>query len=321
MIAIDVMGGDYSPQSTLHGALIAARHNIPVALFGPEDVIVNFLAEHEPCWELLPIKVHHAPDLITMDDEPVSAVRRGSKSSLVQAVQSIKNKECEIVISAGNSGALMIASMLILGKHEGIERLPIAGFLPSIKGHVIGLDLGANTECRPQHLVQFAQLGNEYAKNTLGIEYPRIGLLANGHEDSKGSKLGKETFPLLKAMQSINFQGNIEPLSIINHEVDVVVCDGFAGNILLKTMEASYDLFTHLLEKKLNTDEQKPIIAALSNCSPKKQAGALLLGLKGKVVVCHGNSDSNTMYRAIKFAFSLKKEKKEAINVEQRLFF
>lgn len=308
MIAVDIMGGDYSPQAILQGAYLAAQQNIPVALYGPQDVIVEFLSHTNQSWQALPITVVHTSSVIAMDDEPVSAVKKGRDSSLVRAVESVRTGDCTAILSAGNSGALMVAAMLILGRKDGVERVPIAGFLPSLHGKVVGLDLGANTECRPQHLLQFASLGADYAQRQLGIERPRVGLLANGHEDTKGSLLVKDTFALLKQDSTLNFVGNVEPEGIIENRVDVVVCDGFSGNILLKTMESSYDFFMHQLKDGLSNtlpeEEASRVIEVMNQCSPKKEAGALLLGVNGNVVVCHGNSNAATIFRAIKFAFA-----------------
>lgn len=324
MIAVDVMGGDYSPQAIVMGAYLAAQNNVPVVLFGPEDVIASQLFNINQSWQMLPITISHAPDVIAMDDEPVMAVKKGRGTSLVCAVESVRRGVCSAVVSAGNSGALMVASMLILGKQDGVERVPIAGLLPSLHGKVVGLDLGANTECRPQHLYQFAHLGASYAQEHLGIARPRVGLLANGHEDSKGSILVKDTFPLLK-QSSLNFIGNVEPEGIIEKRVDVVVCDGFSGNILLKTLESSYDLFMHLLKRGLSTSEHSAYVGeaegVMSKFSPKDAAGALLLGIKGKAIVCHGNSNGLTMSKAISFAFSLEKKVCDTKKTEKSLNF
>ncbi len=310
MIAIDVMGGDYSPQAILHGAYLAAKNNIPVVLFGPQEMIVNYLSNINQSWQTLPITIYHAASVIAMGEEPVIAVKQGRDTSLVSAVESVRSGLCSAVLSAGNSGALMVASMLILGRKDGVERVPIAGFLPSLHGKMVALDLGANTECRPQHLLQFAMQGAIYAQENLGIEYPRVGLLSNGQEDAKGSTLVKESFKLLKNESSLNFIGNIEPEGVILHRsVDVMVCDGFSGNIFLKTMESTYDAFLQLTKNKvlgaLPAREASEIVNVMNQFSPREQAGALLLGVKGNVVVCHGNSEGPTIFKAIKFAFSL----------------
>lgn len=297
MVAIDVMGGDNAPFVVLQGAVAAARRGIPVQLYGPEELIITWLVANAATWQDLPISVVGSQEVIGMDEEPVFAVRRKPGASLVKAVESVARGMCSATLSAGNSGAMMAASALILGRHAGIERPAIAGYLPSKKGIVLALDLGANTECRPYHLVQFAHLGSTHVREAQGIESPRVGLLSNGHEDAKGSALGKEAFLLLKQDDGINFVGNVEPYHIIEHDVDVVVCDGFSGNILLKTMEAITDLIKHW---------HPEIITDLDGRLTYKQlGGALLLGVKGTSIICHGNADAKTMEQAIMFAWGI----------------
>lgn len=321
MIAVDVMGGDYSPQAILHGAYLAAQQGVPVALFGPEQLISASLTCIDQSWQKLPITLFHSSAVIAMDDEPVAAVKKGLDTSLVKAVESVKKGVCTAALSAGNSGALMVASMMVLGKEEGVDRVPIAGFLPTLKGKVVALDLGANTECRPQHLLQFALQGVMYARENLGIASPKVGLLANGQEDTKGSALVKEAFKLLKDSELFNFVGNVEPEGVVIHRnVDVIICDGFSGNILLKTMESVYDVFINVLQshapEMLTLESNNKVMHAVHQFSPREQAGAVLLGVKGNVVVCHGNSQAPTIAKAIQFAYalpvSLKTSKKTA---------
>ena len=297
MIAIDVMGGDNAPLVVLEGALAAAIKGIPVQLHGPEALITTWLAQHAPAWQNLPISLVPSIDIISMDEEPVFAVRKKPSSSLVAAVASTAKGTTQAALSAGNSGAFMAASALMMGRFDGIERPAIAGYLPTLKGTVLALDLGANTDCRPQHLLQFAHLGHNHATNVMGIVSPRIGLLSNGHEPTKGSQLVKEAHALLKADPTLNFVGNVEPYGIINHDVDVIVCDGFAGNVLLKTMEAISDLII-AWHPALKDDLQQ----RFANHS---LGGALLLGVKGTAIVCHGNADATTLERAITFAWKV----------------
>ncbi len=295
MIAIDVMGGDQAPGVVLEGALAAAKKSVPVILYGPKEMIHHWLSTHDNAWEQYAIVVADADDHIAMDEEPVSAVRKKRSSSLVKAVSSVAAGESIAVLSAGNSGALMAASALIIGRKEGIERPAIAGFLPTTQGNVLALDLGANTECRPYHLFQFAHMGNDYMRHALNLEHPRIGLLSNGHEEGKGSMLVKETHKLLKT-SNLNFIGNIEPYDIFNHKADVVVCDGFSGNVQLKTLEAVCDLVTGWVDPTLKQQ-------LMTKLAHKQLGGALLLGINGNVVVCHGNSDAQVIENAILFAY------------------
>lgn len=298
MIAVDVMGGDNAPGVVLEGALAAAKRSIPVGLYGPADMVNQWLDTHSAGWKILPIQVFDAGDVIDMDEEPVSAVRKKGQSSLVKAVASVAQGSSSAVISAGSSGALMVASTLIIGRVEGVERPAIAGFLPSKKGKVLALDLGANTECKPLYLHNFAQLAHFYLQQTFHINNPRVGLLSNGHEDVKGSVLVKETHTLLRNDKIINFTGNVEPYDIFSHKVDIVVCDGFTGNVLLKTVEGMADFMLGMMSP---LDAQRA-----QNCFEHKiVGGALLLGIKGSVIVCHGGSTAHDIEHALAFAWSV----------------
>ncbi len=294
MIAIDIMGGDHAPEAVLEGALRAAQQSIPLLLSGPQPMIEQWLTQHDSAWRSYDIVIAHAQTCIAMDDEPVAAIRKNPQSSLVVAVTSVAQGRCNAVISAGNSGALMAAALFLIGREQGIDRPAIAGLLPSKNGPVVGLDLGANTECRPQHLQQFAHMGHRYAQIALKCTNPRIGLLSNGHEEGKGSQLVKEAHVLLKH-DSLNFVGNVEPYGIFAGNVDVVVCDGFAGNVLLKTMEA---VSTFIMQAV----GQQAAHMLRDRLSYVKYGGALLLGVKHPVIVCHGASNADAIEHAIIFA-------------------
>ena len=214
-IALDVMGGDSAPMSTLEGALRAARDGISVVLCGPEWYVREKLHGLDARWSTLPIIIRHAPDLIAMAEEPVSAVRSKPHSSLVHACRLAAEGTVTGVVSAGNSGAFMVAAMFLLGREEGVERPAIAALLPSKNAtRVVGLDLGANTECRVCHLEQFAHLGARYAQEMAGISRPRVAVLSNGHEEGKGSRLTKEVLATLK-QSKLNVVGNIEPEGVL----------------------------------------------------------------------------------------------------------
>ena len=298
MIAVDVMGGDNAPSVVLQGAVAAAKKAVPVMLCGPQAFIYGWLSEHEPGWDQYPIHIADAPDIIAMDEEPAFAVRKKPHSSLVKAVASVADGQSSAVLSAGNSGALMAASAFIIGRQEGVERPAIGGFLPTSTGSAFALDLGANTDCRPYHLHAFAHLGSVYMQTTQLLNKPRIGLLSNGQEDAKGSVLTKETFTLLHNDGRLHFIGNVEPYDVFAGRADVVVCDGFTGNVLLKTMEA----FGQLVASWLDPAAGAVIEQRLGH---KTLGGALLLGVKGCVVVCHGNSDGRTIEHAITFAHNV----------------
>lgn len=312
-VAVDAMGGDFAPHAVIEGVLIAARRGVPVVLFGPEKKIVRYLTEQCENWEVLGIKIVQSPDAIGMAEEPVFAVRKKTESSLVMAVQAVAKGQAHAVFSAGNSGALMAASLFILGREEGIERPAIAGLLPTLKGSAIALDLGANVDCRPHFLQQFAEMGNVYAKKLLALESPRVAILSNGAERGKGSTLVKQAALLLEE-SALNFVGNVEPIDIINHCTDVVVCDGFSGNILLKTMEATAVMIKHAIAHDLSisgifrtgdgADKARELLEqALSNLESRfgeaAQSGARLLGVNGVVIVGHGSSHALSVAHAI----------------------
>ena len=311
MVAVDAMGGDFAPIEICKGVLIAARKQVPITLFGPEDILQRILDSQDPLWKSYPITLVHTPEVIEMGEEPAVAVRKKQDSSLVKAVASVKAGICSSVISAGSSGALMAAATLLLGRLPGVERPGIAGFLPTKSGHpVIALDLGACVECKPSYLYQFAHLGVAYAQLMFGIKVARVGLLSNGSEDSKGSPLTKEVFSLLK-ISSLTFVGNIEPADIFDHKVDVLVSDGFSGNVLLKSMEATCLGTLAMVAKQaecLATEEERAIAGKLLKKTEQAllfsdQGGALLLGVQGTVVVAHGNSQAASIARGIRLAY------------------
>jgi phosphate acyltransferase len=303
MIALDVMGGDYAPEQIIIGALRAAKKSNQLILVGPEDIIRANLDKQDPAWQNYPITICHAPSIIGMAEEPVFAVRQKKDSSIVKIIELVKTGRADAAISAGNSGAVMVAASFILGRVDGLERPAIAGLLPTVDGgKFLTLDLGANTDCRPQHLVQFAYFAAGYAKNVLGIQNPRIALLCNGEEDSKGSLVTKEAFKLLKDSK-LNFVGNMEPHDIFHHKTDVVICDGFAGNIFLKTIEGSFDLLTKLVARGIG--HEKGVDAKFCNYVAKTaknsliSGGAALFGVKGNVFICHGNAHADVIEIAI----------------------
>ncbi len=323
MIALDAMGGDNAPHAVIDAALRAAQNGIPILLCGPAAFLEKLLSEKDEAWHTYPLKIRDASEQIDMDEEPVSAVRKKPHSSLVVAVQAVAQGAASHVISAGNSGALVVASSFILGKQEGVDRPAIAGFLPTRTGFSLVLDLGANTEVRAPHLLQFAYLGALFFMGVTGAEKPRVGLLSNGHEDRKGSTLTKEAFELLRNT-SLNFVGNVEPYQIFGkQEVDVVVCDGFSGNILLKTMEASCSMAAEFISSAVesssfSSSEHKDIVfnhyskaltQARGKIDPSRFGGALVLGVNGAAFVCHGSADACAIENAVLLAFNGLKDK------------
>lgn len=289
VVALDAMGGDFAPLMPLRGALRAARNNVAIQLYGPRDALCEQLNELDANWQQYPITLHDAPDTISMEEHPARAVMSKTNSSLVQAVMSLKDGAAAAVVSAGNSGALMVAALLKLGCVPGTERPAIAGFLPTKHGSVLCLDLGANADCKPQYLLEFATLGVAHLQQVCGIERPRVGLLSNGAEPLKGSLLVKAAYELL-ASSDLHFIGNVEPAALIEHTADVVVCDGFSGNILLKSFEAAASLFGSATANQA------------AHAVFEAQGGALLLGVKGTVVVAHGCADDVAIEKAIRLA-------------------
>jgi len=309
MIAVDAMGGDSAPFEIVKGALIAARKGTKVALFGWQREIQHILDELDASWRETGLVIIDTPDLIEMGEEPATAVRKKPTSSLVEAVKSVKDGFADAVISAGNSGALLAAATLILGRHEGVLRPCIVAFLPSTSGvPVVAADLGASVDAKPEQLFQYAYLASSYAQQMLGLKTIKIGLLSNGSEEGKGSAVTKEAFKLLKEGNP-DFIGNVEPEDILKHRVDVVITDGFVGNVLLKTMEATLAATLQLLareiaglEKEVDQEALKKIVKKVQMAVCGNTGGALLLGVQGTVVVAHGNSNAETMAAGILFA-------------------
>jgi glycerol-3-phosphate acyltransferase PlsX len=238
-IAVDAMGGDNAPEVVVEGAIMAAREfNVEICLVGIEQAVRQELKKHST--NGLKLEVVPAAEVVGMDEAPLSVIRRKRNSSLFKAAQLIKSDDAQAMISAGNTGAAMACAKLTLGSLKGVERPAIATLLPSLKGHSILLDVGANVDCKPFHLLQFAIMGQIYAQDVMGIAEPKVGLLNIGHEPGKGNELTKQAFELLSQLP-INFIGNVEGKQIFNGEADVIVCDGFVGNVGLKISEAVSD--------------------------------------------------------------------------------
>ena len=312
MIAIDLMGGDFAPNVILQGALKAARDGYEICLFGPEAQAIALLDTYDSDWRTLCLTIVDTTQVIDMADEPVNAVRKKPDSSLVRAIKSLAQGQVSTVISAGNSGALMVAGFFIVGCEEGCERPAIAAMFPTQSGMVVGLDLGANTDCKPQNLVQFARLGSRFAKRMLRLKNPRVALLTNGEEDSKGSLLTKEVFSILSQDNEINFIGNKEPQDILRDKTDVFVCDGFTGNIFLKTFESVWEqrdsFFKQFLAEQVQAGfASEHLVSLLENQIDntnvfKKMGGGLLLGIKKPIFVCHGAAQADDIVQAVKTA-------------------
>lgn len=314
IIAVDAMGGDNSPVEIVKGAVEAVNENqsIVVVLTGKEELIKKELSNYE--YNKEQINILHADEIITNEEAPVYAVRTKKNSSIVKALGLLKSREADAFVSAGSTGAVLVGSQLIAGKIKGVERSPLAPLIPTMNGMSLLIDCGANVDARPSHLVQFAKMGHIYMENVVGIKNPRIAIVNNGAEEEKGNKLVKETFPLLKACKDINFIGSIEAREIPNGAADVIVCEAFVGNVILKLYEGLSTALIKKIVKGMTSTFVSTIGAALSKTAIKKTlkgfdlsqyGGAPLLGLNGIVIKSHGNSKSieikNSILQCIAF--------------------
>ncbi|WP_042348960.1 phosphate acyltransferase PlsX [Bacillus massiliigorillae] len=304
-IAIDAMGGDHAPKEAVLGALRAVKEydDLTILLVGDEKKISEYITPHER------IEILHTEEEILATDEPVRAVRRKKQASMVLAAQAVADGQADACISAGNTGALMAAGLFVVGRIKGIERPALAPTLPTLNGDgFVLLDVGANSEARPEHLVQFAIMGSVYAEKVRGLKQPRVGLLNIGTEEKKGTELTKAAYALLQEAP-INFVGNVESRDLLNGVADVVVTDGFTGNMVLKTVEGTaMNLFKMIKEAMMSNLKSKLAAAVLkpelmnikSKMDYSEYGGAGLFGLKAPVIKAHGSSDSNAFFNAIR---------------------
>ncbi|MBP2624270.1 phosphate acyltransferase PlsX [Streptococcus oricebi] len=305
-IAIDAMGGDHAPQALVEGANQALEKfsDIELILYGDEEQIKPLLKARER------VSIVHTKEKIQSDDEPTKAIRKKKEASMVLAAKAVKNGEADAVLSAGNTGALLAAGFFIIGRIKQIDRPGLMSTLPTVDGRGFDmLDLGANAENTAHHLHQYAILGSFYAKHVRGIERPRIGLLNNGTESSKGDPLRKETYELLTNDSAINFVGNVEARDLMSGVADVVVTDGFTGNAVLKSIEGTAMSIMGQLKKSILAGGLKAKIGALllkDSLKDLKQSldysdagGAVLFGLKAPVVKTHGSSDAKAVFSTI----------------------
>ena len=292
-IVLDAMGGDYAPAEPVKGAVDAvnARSDIQVLLVGQEDVVREELAKYT--YPEDQIQVVHAEEVIETAEPPVNAIRRKKQSSIVIGMNMVKQKEADAFVSAGSSGAILVGGQVIVGRIKGIERPPLAPLIPTEKGVSLLIDCGANVDARASHLVQFAKMGSIYMENVVGIKNPKVAIVNNGAEEEKGNALVKETFPLLKECKSINFIGSIEARDIPAGYADVVVCEAFVGNVILKLYEGVGSALVQKIKEGMMTSTRSKIGALLVKPALKETlksfdateyGGAPLLGLKGLVV-------------------------------------
>lgn len=316
-VAVDAMGGDNAPAEIIKGAVEAvnAKEEIQVILVGLEDKIKEELAKYTYPKER--ISVVHAAEIISTEEPPVMAIRKKKDSSIVVAMNMVKNKEADAFVSAGSSGAILAGGQLIVGRIKGIERPPLAPLIPTEKGVSLLIDCGANVDARPSHLVQFAKMGSIYMENVVGIKNPKVAIVNIGAEEEKGNALVKETFPLLKQCPEINFIGSIEAREIPSGYADVIVCEAFVGNVILKLYEGVGSTFKKLIVNELKSTLLSKIGALFVKSAVKKTlksfdasvyGGAPLLGLNGLVVKTHGNSKSNEVKNSIMQCVTFKKQ-------------
>lgn len=310
-VALDAMGGDQPPAVRVAGAAAAAReHGVAVILVGQSAVLEPLLAaESAPAGRLT---IQEAPDVIAMAEHPAQAVRAKPQSSVVVGLNLVKEGAASAFVSAGHSGATVAASLFRLGRIEGVARPALGTTFPALQGHVFLIDVGATTDCKPEWLLQFAQMGACYVRGVFNVQRPRIGLLSNGEEESKGNRLVQEAHQLLKANQhGYQFHGNVEGKEIVSGAVDVVVCDGFDGNVLIKTAEAAQELIFQGLRQELTSSLKNRLAAAILRPAFRRVAmrldyteygGAPLLGVNGVSVVSHGRSDAKAIKSAVRVA-------------------
>ncbi|MCC6628400.1 MAG: phosphate acyltransferase PlsX [Chloroflexi bacterium] len=309
-IALDAMGGDHAPGVTIAGAVAAARaHGTAVTLVGRQAVIEAELARHQATG--LDLTIIDAPDTIDMDEHAAQAVRRKPASSIAVATRLVKDGHAAAVVSAGNSGAMMAAALFILGRVRGIDRPAIATVFPCTGGQVLLIDVGAIADPDAANMVQFGQMGDAYARTVFGIARPRVGLLSNGEEETKGSKLVQETHALLKAQPSLHFIGNVEGKDVPAGLADVVICDGFAGNVLIKTAEGVATFIRQVLREEVTRSPLDKLLAAGlrpafrrvgARLDYAEYGGAPLLGVDGLVIIAHGRSNARAVESAIRVA-------------------
>ena len=310
-IAVDAMGGDHAPKAEVEGAIRAARAlGVQVTLVGREEVIRKELAQHQG-WRDLPIKIVHATEQVTMDDSAGKSLRNKRDSSIRVASRLVREGNAQGVVSAGNTGAVMATAKTVQGMLPGVDRPALASVFPTLKGTpAVMVDVGANVDCSPRMLAQFAVMGSAYYRAIFHKAEPRVGILSIGEEEHKGNDLTRAATPLLKSLP-LNFVGNVEGRDVYSGLVDVLVCDGFIGNVALKVSEGLVDVIKQMLHESLEKTITRKIGYVLSRTAYvdfKKRVdyseygGAPLLGLKGVCIICHGRSNANAIKNAIRVA-------------------
>ncbi len=316
-VAVDAMGGDYAPEEPVKGTVEALqqREDLFIYLVGDEKTIQKELEKYEYPKERL--QIVPASEIIETGEPPVQAIQKKKDSSLVKAIRLVRKEEAQAVVSCGSSGAVLVGGQVLIGKLKGVERAPLAPLIPTEKGFSLLIDCGANVDARPSHLIQFAKMGSIYMESVMGIKNPRVGLVNIGAEEEKGNALTKETYPLLKECKDINFIGNVEARDIPKGVCDVVVCEAFVGNVILKLYEGVGGTLISMIKKsmmgslktKMGALMVKPALKeTLKAFDASEYGGAPLLGLKGLVVKSHGSSKAGEIRNSILQCITFTKE-------------
>ena len=313
-IAVDAMGSDRGPGEIVEAVKLALDKIPdlePVILVGQEDLLSGLLSK-TGLSQHPKVSVRHASQIVEMTDKPIQALKQKKDSSMVRAIELVKDREARVVVSCGNTGTLMAGGTIKLRTMDGVDRPALASVMPHKTGHFVLIDAGANPCAKPEHLVHNAVLGNDYCKHVLGIANPRVGLMTIGTEEGKGTELINAAHELLKTIPSvINYRGPIEGFQLFANDVDVVVCDGFTGNIVLKTCESLFTLLKDFVGEELRKNVKRQLGYALSKGAfdaikgqlrPERYGGAPLLGLKGNVLKAHGSSNAEAVMNAIRIA-------------------
>ena len=305
-VALDAMGGDHAPVAVVQGAIDAARKGQAIILVGPEERVRAELDRQRASWNL-PVQVRHAPESVGMEEHPGQAMRRKKLNSIRVALELVRDGEASAAVSAGNSGAMMVGAMMVLGCAGEVQRPAILSVLPAAKGRPVMLDAGANVDCKPLHLVQFALMGEVYSRRVLGVSKPRVAILANGEEESKGTALTRAAATAL-SRSGLRFQGYCEGRDLLGGDVDVVVTDGFTGNVALKTMEGTAQALAGMMRDALRRTLPARLGGALvkdaidgvrRQVDWREIGGAPLLGVDGVAVIAHGASDRRAVANAL----------------------
>jgi glycerol-3-phosphate acyltransferase PlsX len=308
-VAVDAMGGDHAPGAIVQGAIDAARKGLPVVLVGPEGVVRDELARRHAATSL-PIEVKHATEVIDFNDHPGQAMRRKKDNSIRVCFDLVEAGTACGMVSAGNSGAVMAGAIFVLGRPRGVERPAIVSVLPGLKGSPLLLDMGANVDCKPIHLVQFGLMGELYARRVLGVTVPSVAVLSNGEEEGKGTELTRAAAGALKG-SGIDFRGYCEGRDLLTGEFDVIVTDGFTGNVALKTMEGTAKVVGEHLKRAIRSTlvssvggllARKALEAMKKKMDWREVGGAPLLGVNGVGFISHGRSDALAIENAVRRA-------------------